>query len=305
MSQRIYAGHGWTNQPGAGYEVSSRGDRRFSALYARLPDGRTIEDAWGQAKGYADGRAAKGRPALTPDFDYWATYKGLWSQWANANPGLMQELAVASQGQPLVDRFARTENNQARALAELLAEAPAVATPKQARIYAGIGSRSTPPEVLAVMQQLAARMEQQGWLLRSGGARGADSAFEAGVSNPRHRSIYLPGRSFNGRVAGPGGYVDATQMPGWTGALQSVAQYHPAPDRLSPFARNLMARNAMQVLGPSLDRPADLIVAWTPGGMIAGGTGQALRMAQDHGIEIRNLGRPAVMAKAQRWLGLA
>lgn len=112
----------WSSRPGAGYEVSSKGDRRFSALYARLPDGRILEDAWGQAKGYRDGRSAKGKPALTPDFDYWGTYKGLWQQWADANPQLMDELAAASKGQVLVDRFAKTENNQARALAEILAE---------------------------------------------------------------------------------------------------------------------------------------------------------------------------------------
>jgi len=119
------SGTGWANQAENGYEVSSKGDRRFSALYARLPDGRIIEDAWGQAKGYSDGRTAKGRPALTPDFDYWGTYKGLWQQWADANPQLMDELAAASQGQVLVDRFAKTDNNQARALAEILAERPA------------------------------------------------------------------------------------------------------------------------------------------------------------------------------------
>lgn len=123
------AGPGWSNVPGEGYEVSSLGDKRFSALYAQLPDGRTIEDAWGQAKGYPDGRAAKGRPALAPDFDYWATYKGLWSQWAQANPDLMSELAAATQGKRLVDRFARTDNNQARALAELLQERQWSGTP--------------------------------------------------------------------------------------------------------------------------------------------------------------------------------
>jgi hypothetical protein len=32
------------------YEVSSRGDKRFSALYAKLSDGRTIEQAYQQAK---------------------------------------------------------------------------------------------------------------------------------------------------------------------------------------------------------------------------------------------------------------
>lgn len=66
-----------------------------------------------------------------------------------------------------------------------------------------------------------------------------------------------------------------------------------------------MARNAMQVLGPRLDAPADLVVAYTPGGAVTGGTGQALRMAGDIGIPVRNLGDPAVLAAVRRYLGLA
>ena len=173
-----------------------------------------------------------------------------------------------------------------------------------ARIYAGIGARETPPAVLDLMTRLARQMELDGWLLRSGGARGADAAFEAGVQDPSKRAIYLPGASFNQRNAGPGGYVDSTRLPGWEQALATVEQYHPAPERLSPFARNLMARNAMQVMGPSMDRPADLIVAYTPGGAVVGGTGQALRMAGEIGIPIRNLGNPETMASVRRYLGL-
>jgi len=173
------------------------------------------------------------------------------------------------------------------------------------RIYAGIGARATPPEVLELMTRLASRMEGEDWRLRSGGAQGADAAFEAGVQAPGNRAIYLPGRSFNGRVAGAGGYIDSTQLPAWQQALETVARYHPAPDRLSPFARNLMARNAMQILGPNMDRPADLVVAYTPGGVVQGGTGQALRMAGSLGIPIRNLGDPVVMASVMRYLGVS
>ena len=172
------------------------------------------------------------------------------------------------------------------------------------RIYAGIGARKTPPEVLTLMSALASRLEQEGWRLRSGGAAGADAAFEAGVRNSENRAIYLPGHSFNGRIAGSGGYVDSTRLPGWSEALETVTQFHPAPDRLSPFARDLMARNAMQVMGPELNRPADLVVAWTPGGEVVGGTGQALRMAGAFGIPVRNLGDPSVLASVRRYLGL-
>lgn len=169
------------------------------------------------------------------------------------------------------------------------------------RIYAGIGSRETPPEVLELMTQLAGRLEQEGWLLRSGGAPGADSAFEVGVRDPRNRAIYLPWPGFQGKQPG-GGFFDAQRLPGWQEALATVEQYHPAPDRLSRGGRALMARNAMQVMGPALNRPADLIVAWTPEGRVTGGTGQALRMALDQGIQIRNLGDPAVLESVMSYL---
>ena len=38
-----------------GYEVSSAGDKRFSAFYAKLKDGRSIEKAYQEAKGSGKG----------------------------------------------------------------------------------------------------------------------------------------------------------------------------------------------------------------------------------------------------------
>lgn len=113
------------------YEVSSRGDKRFSALYAKLKDGRTIEQAWAEAKGYANPKAAKNKPAKTKGFKYWDTYLGLWRQWAKENPDLIEELRTAANGLPLSDSFAKTENNQARALTIILEEtAKPVSKPK-------------------------------------------------------------------------------------------------------------------------------------------------------------------------------
>ena len=45
----------------------------------------------------------------------------------------------------------------------------------------GIGSRETPPKVLADMDYIAAELASKGWRLRSGGARGADGAFGNGA----------------------------------------------------------------------------------------------------------------------------
>lgn len=49
------------------------------------------------------------------------------------------------------------------------------------KIYAGIGSRSTSQSVLDAITQVATKLGKEGWVLRSGAARGADSAFEAGA----------------------------------------------------------------------------------------------------------------------------
>jgi len=48
------------------------------------------------------------------------------------------------------------------------------------RAYTGIGSRACPPEILGVMFMLGEALAEQGWILRSGAAPGADSAFEQG-----------------------------------------------------------------------------------------------------------------------------
>lgn len=100
-----------------GYEVSSLGDKRFSAMYAQLPSGQTIETAYQTLKG-----TGKGKPALDPNFDYWGTYKGLWNEFFNANPDALNEIAEKSSGKVLTDRFANTANNQARAIHEILVE---------------------------------------------------------------------------------------------------------------------------------------------------------------------------------------
>ena len=120
----------WSRYPVSGkanYEVSSQGDTRFSALNARLKDGRTIEEAYQlDVKGYRsqgdDWRLGKGKPPLNPmsQQESYQKYEELWDQWANENPELINELAQASRGKTLTDKFAATDISQARALASVL-----------------------------------------------------------------------------------------------------------------------------------------------------------------------------------------
>ena len=146
--------------------------------------------------------------------------------------------------------------------------------------YAGVGARKTPKNILALMTTFAKKAEEKGAVLRSGGAKGADSAFEAGVVDVANKQIFTPS-SMN---------VD------WERASHLVDTHHPNSGALSSYVRLLMARNAFQVLGPYLDEPSESVICWTADGLstyttrATGGTGHAIRIAIANSIPVINLG---------------
>lgn len=163
------------------------------------------------------------------------------------------------------------------------------------KIYAGIGSRKTPVNVLELMTQLANKLAEDGWILRSGGAAGADTAFERGVGNRyAQKEIYLPWPGFNNN--------QSTLCSISREAMDMAAKYHPAWERCSSVARKFHARNCYQVLGQDLNQPCKMIVCWTPDAAITGGTGQALRIAQHYGIEICNMADDKVLSRIEEYI---
>jgi hypothetical protein len=160
--------------------------------------------------------------------------------------------------------------------------------------YTGIGSRKTPQDVMDTFSGLAAQLEAQGWKLRSGGADGADSAFDAGVQSAANKEIFVPWTGFN-QV---NGLRPAQAL--WLEAAAIVADVHPAWKRLKPAERSLHTRNAFQVLGADLRSPSVFVVCWTSDGAEAeeqtsketGGTRTAIVIASRSAIPIVNFGRP-------------
>ena len=156
--------------------------------------------------------------------------------------------------------------------------------------YAGIGSRQTPTEILHLMEDFGYAFACEA-LLRSGGAEGADLAFEFGARlGGGQTEIYLPWKGFNDRINNH--YMSAPSPA----AIELAKQYHPGWNHLTQGAKLLIARNGHQVLGKNLDDPVDMVICWTNNGSITGkepntgGTGQALRIAADHpGIQVYNL----------------
>lgn len=149
------------------------------------------------------------------------------------------------------------------------------------RVYAGIGSRETPDDVLHRMRTIAGYLARKGWTLRSGAADGADSAFEEGARAAGGAcEIWLPWLGFNGNPS--------KNLPS-PAAFGIAAELHPAWEHLARAPRLLHARNCHQVLGADLATPADFIICWTRGGLAKGGTGQSLRLAERHAIPVFNL----------------
>lgn len=141
--------------------------------------------------------------------------------------------------------------------------------------YTGVGSRKTPLNILDYMSKVATWLEQQGYILRTGDASGADEAFRDGCTN---KYVYRP--------------KDSTEK-----AKEIAARYHPAWHKCEAFSKLLHARNAFQVLGTDLNDPSDFLICWTQDGceqhstrsIKTGGTGTAISIASEYGIPVFNL----------------
>lgn len=147
--------------------------------------------------------------------------------------------------------------------------------------YAGIGSRQTPSDVCRKMHTAGRACAKLGFTLRSGGANGADMAFESGVDSVNgKKQIFLPFKNFN---------RNPSPFYGTTKEARAIArQYHPNWPVIGDHGRDFLARNSYQVLGPDLKTPSAFILCWTPDGKVSGGTGQALRIALALDIPILN-----------------
>lgn len=138
------------------------------------------------------------------------------------------------------------------------------------KFYTGIGSRNTPLHELQKITKIAAYLERRGYILRSGGADGADKAFEAGVKDPNNKVILRPKHAT----------AEAEAL---------AATIHPMWGACNEYARKLHARNCQLILGEKLDSPSEFVIAWTFDGKERGGTRTGLVLATKKGIPSFNL----------------
>lgn len=133
-------------------------------------------------------------------------------------------------------------------------------------------------ECCQAMAQLAGRLGQAGWTLRSGRALGADSAFEPGARAVRGScEIFLPNKHNYMTMAQitrehpePGDqtrYID--EVEGSVLGCKIIARLlHPNGMYLDPYALELHARNTYEIIGQNLNSPVQFVACWTEGGRV-------------------------------------
>ena len=115
----------WARWNKSNFECSSKGDKRFSAFYAILKDGKSIEYHYQvKIKGYRKIEEGKGKPPKnnTDKKTLWKKYKKLWKEYFALHPELLKEISILAKDKVITDCFATSEINQARAICEILNE---------------------------------------------------------------------------------------------------------------------------------------------------------------------------------------
>jgi len=111
------------------YECSSRGDKKYSAVFARIKkyNNKSIEEIYQlDIKGYRkltnDWREAKGKPPLVnkTEEELFQDYVKLWEEYFKENPNLLEEIRIKAIGKTITDMFGVTPINQARAICYIL-----------------------------------------------------------------------------------------------------------------------------------------------------------------------------------------
>lgn len=105
------------------YEVSSKGDKDYSALYAKLEDGRSIEEHYQvDVKGYKTWKDGKGKPPKDTSKNLQEEYAKLWKRYFELNPNKYEFIKEKiNNGVKLTDQFATKNSvNQANTIMQIV-----------------------------------------------------------------------------------------------------------------------------------------------------------------------------------------
>lgn len=190
------------------------------------------------------------------------------------------------------------------------------------KLYAGIGSRTTPGDILQIMTLIANALAQKDYILRSGGAKGADSAFWSGCTLGGGEGWMYEGgyeqhvcHRLKGHSPSQGGTnkFEHQYYGGYNlGQAAEVYVKHGilTMDQIQQREEwwwRLVGRNVFQILGlePMTNPdPVAFVIYWAPEhyGNVTGGTRYAVNLAEKLGIKTYNLLHPDTFDMTKKWL---
>ncbi len=169
------------------------------------------------------------------------------------------------------------------------------------KYYTGIGAIDTPSNVLDLMVSIGRYFAKRNYTLRSGGAKGADQAFEKGCGNGP-KEIYLPFENYENNPSPLFMTEDLFQRVSrleiWRKLCVSLATEEPSID-LDSLPKEMQyhfARDVQQILGADFNTPSDKVICWTPDNTKEG-TRITLYIATHLGIPIDNLSSPQIYSQ--------
>jgi hypothetical protein len=205
------------------------------------------------------------------------------------------------------------------------------------KVFAGIGARKTPNTEEMPIGKLMGLVAnklclEQGWVMTSGGAEGADGFFQAGLEDDKRDAyeeglfkVYLPWAGFNNQRRGivmknPELLDRARQILIDNNVYDKVPRFislqGKARDKLTEREKTiaeLHTRNVFQVLQSDLRSPVNMVICWTPDGAtsrkdyklgVTGGTGIAINLADAYGIQVFNLNRLDHLERICNFIGV-
>lgn len=158
-----------------------------------------------------------------------------------------------------------------------------------AKYIACVGSRETPPDVLAWMETTAAELVRHGCAIVSGNAEGADQAWARGANSvdPNRVLLCLPWIGYQQQAVVEGNIAVALDNLGrdqYNGYMDIAARLHPSWGYLNGAAHRLHARNIAIV------ECASAVIGYlNPLKKGGGGTGMAFRAARHYGVPAWNV----------------
>lgn len=147
--------------------------------------------------------------------------------------------------------------------------------------YACIGNRVLLPGAEEIIHKRVKEINDEGSLVRTGGALGADYLFEKYAKNC---IVYLPWTGFNHKTG-----IACDKLPTFNKAMEMLYDIFTVEriEFMSAGYRKLYVRNLHILLGIGLDTPVDLVIAYN--NQTTGGTVATIEMARALGIKVEEL----------------